>query len=1028
MKTLRFLFSFLCLALVAQAQQRVPRTVPTVLDMLAMDPKSLATRTVGTNSYFEAVVITLGDTVAPGTKKTWWWSGSATLATNTIDQNGPLAWPPGAAAGRWLYVPEALSGVAGATLASAGAPGQIPAFASTNSIGSSGISTNQIRNISRVFPLVADMLAESPTNWINNSGGTLVWLETTGDTVVGDNPRRWKWEEGSTLATNTPAKGGPLAWPFGSSAGRFVQYAWAGMYAPTDRVMLVPPLGMDALDGTMSATDPATYVQPIWDAASAAYHPVLGRVTVDHPWGTYTGSELLIRGKVRYRWNYEWHWRKRFEPSGLSNRSVATTVRKGWINQDPVDGSFLSWGASGTNDFSIADHWYDLSDDIEFCGTGKCVFEQNQKGLILPALRLLEVRRFTLQTPGLLEVWLSAATNAGSGNSYGIQPCGRGIILNGPIVRGGTLYAQDGIHIGWGENIQVNGGYSGSGDDALVVQDESAGGFTSAPDEGIRHVRVSNVNVDSKKGRAACIHVGSNQINIPYANRTPRILDVVFDGIFGKCAALRSHALAIGHWPDGTSLQNYTITTGGTGYSNGYWGIPITAAGGGSNAWAIVKVEGNTITRCYPAKMGNAAGKVTAAGYAAGSTNIAITGGTGYVWPGDKIKFAGDNTVYTVNSVSNNAAITLFSGLTQTNAAGVAITIQTSTALWKTGTAYRQDESPIVAGFVPGGSGAVITANVYGARNDLVVDCGIQNFNLEAGDAAHDGTEALGFRVNGVTRGWIRNGRISITQNSVTPIHRPFQLIAADGFTLENVRISPTTRGGQLAADVFPNCTVDDVVFDGVELGPVNSPGNGTIKINGTNGAITIRNSKIHVGTNGPGLYLPDYENSRRCYTGRLELVDNVFDSAWTNTIPQAVDFVPNLGGVPIIGFLKSVGNTFTNIATWDTPAIVQTSLSAYDIRANTGGMRTELQIQVTQASGATNAAVPVSTYTGLLDATTASLPQIVGIVPVDYLGAWRLRANTATAVTIETANSAPSNCLWNINLFTGRKPIGTGY
>ena len=1027
MQFLRLFLLAVVLAFPALAQNKFV-AVPTVTDMLAQSPETLASAPTFGSTNFIAYVETSGDTVAGSGKKTWWWSATSTLGTNTTEEFGPLAWPYGSAAGRWLYVPDALVANAGGSLAIAGVPGQIPAFTGTNSLGASGIGTNHLRNISRLFPTIADMLSQHPTNWANSSGGNLVWLETVSDSPGVEGGRRWKWVPGDTTPTNTVARGGPIAFPGDPAAGRYFQYALAGMYAPTDRIMVVPPLGMDALDGTMSATDPATYVQPIWDAASAAYHPVLGRVTVDHPWGSYTGSELLIRGKVRYRWNYEWHWRKRLEPSGLSNRSVATTVRKGWINQDPVDGSFLSWGASGTNDFSIADHWYDLSDDIEFCGTGKCVWEQNQKGLILPTLRLLEVRRFVLQTPGLLEVWLSAATNAGAGNSYGIQPCGRDIILNGPIVRGGALYAQDGIHVGWGENIQINGGFSGSGDDALVVQDESAGGFTSAPDEPIRHVRVSNFIVDSKKGRAACIHVGSNQINIPYANRTPRIQDVVFDGIVGKCAALRSHALAIGHWPDGTSLQNYTITTGGTGYSNGYWGLPVTAAGGGSNAWAIVKVEGNTITRCYPAKMGNAAGKVTAAGYAAGATNIAITGGTGYVWPGDKIRFSGDPTTYTVNSTSNNASITLFSGLTQTNAAGVAITIQTSTALWKTGTAYRQNESPIVAGFVPGGSGAVITANVYGARNDLVVDCGIQNFNLEAGDAAHDGTEALGFRVNGVTRGWIRNGRISITQNSVTPIHRPFQLIAADGFTLENVRISPTTRGGQLAADVFPNCTVDDVVFDGVELGPVNSPGNGSIKINGTNGAITIRNSKIHVGTNGPGLYLPDYENSRRCYTGRLELVDNVFDSAWTNTIPQAVDFVPNLGGVPIIGFLKSVGNTFTNIATWDTPAIVQTSLSAYDIRANTGGMRTELQIQVTQNSGATNAAVPVGTYTGLLDGTPASLPQIVGIVPVDYLGAWRLRANTATAATLETASAASSNSLWNINIFTGRKPIGNGY
>lgn len=1032
MKTLRFLFAFLCLALVAQAQQRVPRTVPTVLDMLAMDPKSLATRTVGTNDYFEAVVLTLGDTVAGTGKKVWWWSATSALPTNTAGAFGPLAWPYGATSGRWLYVPESLYGGGGATLASAGVPGQIPVFATTNSIGASGIPTNQIRNISRVFPYVDDMLSDSPTNWASSSGGNLVWLETVWDSTNSlpgvEGSRRWKWEASSTLATNTVAKGGPLAWPFGSSAGRYVQYARSGMYAPTDRIMIVPPLGMDAADGTMSATDPKTYIQPVWDAASAAYDAILGKVTVKHPWGTYTGSELWWRGNVRYCWDYEWRYRKRYDFVGTTDRSICTTIRKGFANQDPVDGSFLSWGTSGTNDFSIADHWYGLSDGIELVGLGKCIWDQNQKSCNQPLVRFLEVRDLRINTPGLMEIWQSATTNASGNNSYALQPCGRNIIINGVIIRGGTLYAQDGIHVGWGENIMITGCYVQSGDDAIACQAEAAGGFTLPPDEPLRHVRISNMNVYSKRGRGACIHHGLNQINAPFVNRTPSLKDIVVDGLFGIAGETHSTGVTIGNWPDGGSMQNYTITSGGSGYSNGYWGLPITASvTNASGAWAIAKVEGGTITRCYPAKMGNAAGKVTAAGYAAGSTNIAITGGTGYVWPGDKIKFAGDNTVYTVNSVSNNAAITLVSGLTQTNAVGVAITIQSSTALWKTGTGYRQDEAPVVAGFIPGGSGAVIVANVFGQPNENLEDCGIQNFDLEVGGPAHDGTEPYGARIHGVTHGWLRNGILNITENSSTTNHRPIVILSVKGFEVQNVRISPTTWGGQVASDIFPKCEIDGLVFDHFEAGPHNRAGNGVLKFNGTNGSVSIVKSKFHVGTNGPALYIPDQESSRGCYIGRLELDENIFDSTFTSGTRQAVDFVPNLGSGPFVGFLRSVGNTFTNINTWDSTTIVQL-IPAFEIHGNTGGMRTELQVQVTQASGATSVSVPVSTYTGLIDPTTASLPQIVGITPVDYLGAWRLRANTATAVTIETANSAASNSLWNVNIYTGRKPIGTGY
>ena len=1003
----------------------VARAVATVADLVGQPPETFASSPNFGGPAPIIYVETSGDTVAGTGKKKWWYSAGATFPTNTAAENGPLAYPYGAATGRWLYVPEA--GFAGATLASAGVPGTIPGFATTNSIGTTGISTNVLRNISRVFPLVSDMLAESPTNWAANSGGPLIWLETTGDSVIGANPRRWKWEGASSLPTNTLAKGGPIAWPYGASAGRYAQVSWAGMYAPTDRVMIIPTTGMDNADSTMSATDPQITHQEIYDAASAAYDPVLGRVTVDHPWGTYTGSELLIRGKVRYRWNYEWRWKKRSEASGLSNRSIATTVRKGFANQDPVDGSFLSWGTSGTNDFSNPDHWYGNADGVEFCGTGKAIFDQNQKGLVQPALRLLEVRDFVLQTPGLLEVWLSAATNAGSGNSYGIQPCGRNIILHGPIVRGGTLYAQDGIHIGWGEFIKVDNAYVQSGDDAFACQAEAAGGFTLPPDEPLRHVRISNSQVYSKLGRAVTIHHGNNQINAPYLHRTPSLIDIVADGISGIAGETHSTGLTIGNWPDGGSIQDYTIVDGGSGYTNGYWSVPVTATIAGSGAWATIKVEAGVITRCFPAKGGSGTGFVSVGSYSIGATNIAIGGGSGYVFAGDKIKFTGDASVYTVNSVSNNAAITLTAGLAANLGSGVALAIQSSTPLWKTGTGYRQDEAPVTTGFIPGGSGAAITANVYGQSNSNVVDCGIQNFQLEVGGPVHDGVEPYGIRIHGITRGWLKHGNLSITENTTTTNHRPFVILSCKGFKIEDVRISPTTWGGQVAQDIFPKCSIDDLVFDDFEAGPINRAGNGVFKFNGTNGSVSIINSKIHIGTNGPGLYIPDQESSRGCYIGRLELEKNTFDSTFTSGTRQAVDLVPNLGTGPFIGHLRSVGNTFTNIGTWDSTTYVQ-MIPSFEIHGNTGGMRTELQIQITQNSGATNAAVPISTYTGLIDGTPASLPQIVGIVPVDYLGAWRLRANTATSATLETAAAASSNSLWNVNIYTGRKPIGTGY
>ena len=70
---------------------------------------------------------------------------------------------------------------------------------------------------------------------------------------------------------------------------------------------------------------------------------------------------------------------------------------------------------------------------------------------------------------------------------------------------------------------------------------------------------------------------------------------------------------------------------------------------------------------------------------------------------------------------------------------------------------------------------------------------------------------------------------------------------------------------------------------------------------------------------------------------------------------------------------------------------------------------------------------IPISTYTGLIDATIASLPQITGITPVDYLGNWRIRANSTTAATLETATAPEQQRGMECHTDTSRKPL-TGY
>lgn len=99
-----------CLSLAAAFGQgrNQPKVVPTIVDMLATDPRNFADSFPGTNANFTALVITTGDAVAGAGTRFWRWDAASTAATNEIIYGtGPFAWPYGASAGRWRLIPDA---------------------------------------------------------------------------------------------------------------------------------------------------------------------------------------------------------------------------------------------------------------------------------------------------------------------------------------------------------------------------------------------------------------------------------------------------------------------------------------------------------------------------------------------------------------------------------------------------------------------------------------------------------------------------------------------------------------------------------------------------------------------------------------------------------------------------------------------------------------------------------------------------------------------------------------------------------
>ena len=111
---LSILAALACISLTAD--QRALRVVPTVADMLAIDPRSLANSTVGTASSYLAVVETSGDTEAGDGSRQWIWKYASTAATNTLAAGGPFAYPYGFATGRWEAITSLTETAAADTL------------------------------------------------------------------------------------------------------------------------------------------------------------------------------------------------------------------------------------------------------------------------------------------------------------------------------------------------------------------------------------------------------------------------------------------------------------------------------------------------------------------------------------------------------------------------------------------------------------------------------------------------------------------------------------------------------------------------------------------------------------------------------------------------------------------------------------------------------------------------------------------------------------------------------------------------
>ncbi|MBL9172527.1 MAG: putative Ig domain-containing protein, partial [Verrucomicrobiales bacterium] len=800
-----------------------------------------------------------------------------------------------------------------------------------------------------VVPTVVDLVAQSPASYTNAAPDSpwipLAVVTTTGTTAPSTSVKHWVWNGTATGATNSASAGGPIAWPYGSSAGRWIQTATNGLATPDFRLMVIPTLYPDPTETGTNPNNPTTHFQKYIDAASYAYSATLGRVRLDFPAGHYTCDELVWRGRVIYNSDYEWHCKKRNHSSGTSNRSIMRTERVAGMTVDPVDGAFLSWVTSPV-DYSNPDNWYGLSDDVWITGKGRFIFDQNGKNCPLPLCRLMEVRRWVIDK-GCFEVYHNAqSTNV---NNWGIYLTGRDVTWYAPTVRGGQYLYQDGLHICAGRNITVVGGYFESGDDAVAVESESAGGSTSAADEAAENITISGFTVKSNRARAVSVDGGVNQINVPYVNGL-RVRDITITNFSGTCGEFRQGALYVGSYQTPDGIWDYSISSAGSGYTDGYYILDVTGSGGGSGAKCHLKVSGGKIVRAVIAKVSGA---------------------------------------------------------------------------FSFGSGYKQNQSVLLTG-LGGGTGGAVVGRVFGVPNDRVQRVTLDNFTLATGGSSHDGTEPYALHLRGASDVLIR-GAISVTQNATNPTHRPFYILGCSNVVL-TLALSETQRGGSINTKTFPNCVVDQLYFRDCSFGPMRTAGNGVIKINGTGARrVYVQNSVFTAIPNGmSAIYLPDFELGSLDSTEYLEVSNSRFVAeAATPSNARAVDFVQVAGGSGRqVGNFRFINNEILGATTVDSVASVQSSCVSYEISGNFGAYTTTGTRFVNLPAGGRTIPVTLDTYTGLPDATEASL----GAMSVKPLGnpgfVYWLTTNSTGAFYIQTSAAAAGDVQFEVELDTSRKPV----
>lgn len=330
------------------------------------------------------------------------------------------------------------------------------------------------------------------------------------------------------------------------------------------------------------AGEVTAYFQDWVDRASAAYSATNGRVKLIFPRGTWTIDQITLKSNVHYHFN-DVIWKRRSSSTISLLGSMLTVPSRTYTLtlRDPIDNSWVSYQNGGED----PENWYGDGDNMRF--SGKLLLDTNNKILSLHVVYLNSVRNLVVED-GALQVTFTGTQS----NWWAFAISGRNIVWHRPIVRGGTVVAQDGFHIMGGQNIRVYDGDVESGDDAFVVNSTFVGVYQ--PDEYISDITVIGGRWISQIGRAFALPAGQDTTSSPQLKpRQMKRISIL--GAEGKGGQTKNQPIYIGDYSQPDQVYRYTIVSPGSGYTDGYYVCPVP--GGNGLAKCHIKIVGGQINR-----------------------------------------------------------------------------------------------------------------------------------------------------------------------------------------------------------------------------------------------------------------------------------------------------------------------------------------------------------------------------------------------------------------------------------------------